>query len=108
MHYQEWSCARKIWTRQTLSDAWKSTNWEGLCGTLWQMVAPELMLTKKVTADKEGAGPSLPRIVVEKADIEGHGLEAAQDAQHSHRMEKRQSHITTNAEREPERSLREP
>ena len=32
-----------------------------------QMVAPELKLTKKVTADKDGAGPPLPRIVVERA-----------------------------------------
>ena len=68
---------------------------------LWQMVAPELKLTKKVTTDKEGAGPPMPRIVVERApeveprrfhvlsaDIEGHGLEAAKDAQHLHRMEK--------------------
>ena len=46
----------KSWTRQTLSDAWDSTNWEGLCGTPWQTVAPELKLTEKVTADKEGAG----------------------------------------------------
>ena len=45
------------WTRQTLSEAWESTNWEGLCGTPWQLVARELKLTKKVTADKEGAGP---------------------------------------------------
>ena len=50
------------------------------------MVAPELKLTKKVTAEKEGAGPPLPRIVVERApevepgrfyvlsaDIEVHG-----------------------------------
>ena len=50
------------------------------------MVAPELKLTKKVTADKEGAGPPLPRIMVERApeveprrfyvlsaDIEAHG-----------------------------------
>ena len=57
----------KSWTGQTLSDAWESTNWEGLCGTPWQMVAPGLKLTKKVTADKEGAGPPLPRIVVERA-----------------------------------------
>ena len=76
----------KSWTRQTLCDAWESTNWEGLCGTPWQMVAPELKLAKKVTADKEGAGPPLPRIVVERApkveprtcyvlsaDIEAHG-----------------------------------
>ena len=47
----------KSWTRQTLSDAWESMNWEGLCGIPWQMVAPELKLTKKVAADKEGAGP---------------------------------------------------
>ena len=64
----------------------QSTNWEGLCGTPWQMVAPEMKLTKKVTADKEGAGPPLPKIVVERAreaeprrfcvlsaDIEAHG-----------------------------------
>ena len=55
----------KSWTRQTLSDAWDATNWDGLCGTLWQM-APELKLTKKVTADQKGVGPPLPRIVVER------------------------------------------
>ena len=43
---------RKSCTRQTLSDAWESTNWEGLNGTPWQMVALELKLTKKVTVDK--------------------------------------------------------
>ena len=77
---------RGSWTRETLSDAWESTNWESLCGTPWQMVAPELKLTKKVIADKEGAGPPLPRIVfgrapeveprrlyVLSADIEAHG-----------------------------------
>ena len=32
----------KSWTRQTLSDAWESTNLAGSCGTPWQMVAPEL------------------------------------------------------------------
>ena len=32
----------------------------------WQMVAPELKLTQRVTADKEGAGPPLPRIAVER------------------------------------------
>ena len=50
------------------------------------MVSPELKLTEKVTSDKEGAGPSLPRIAVERlpeveprrfyvlsADIEAHG-----------------------------------
>ena len=56
----------KRWTRQTLSDAWDATNSDGLCDTPWQMVAFGLKLTKKVTAHKEGAGPPLPRIVVER------------------------------------------
>ena len=51
----------KSWTRLTLSDAWESTNWEGVCGTPWQMVAPEMKLTKKVTANKEGAGPPIAK-----------------------------------------------
>ena len=58
MHCPERSCARQN-MRQTPSDAWESTNWDGLCGTPWQMMAPELKLTKKVTADKEGAGPPI-------------------------------------------------
>ena len=37
----------KSWTRQTLSDAWDATNWDGLCGTQWQMVALELKWTKE-------------------------------------------------------------
>ena len=43
----------KSWTRQTLSDAWESTNWEGLCGTPWQMVASELKLTKRSQLTKK-------------------------------------------------------
>ena len=92
----------KSWTRQTLSDAWESTNWEGLCGTPWQMVAPELKLTKKVTADKEGAGPPCQGLWLkerQKLNPEDSTsclrtlkltdtLEAAQDAQRLHRMEK--------------------
>ena len=105
----------KSWTRQTLSDAWESTNWECLCGTPWQMVAPELKLTKKVTADKEGAGPphcqGLWLKERQKLNPEDSTSclrtlkltdtrEAAQDAQRLHRMGKRQNHITMNAERE--------
>ena len=41
------------------------------------------------------------RFYVLSADIEAHG-----HTQRLHRMEKRQGHITTNAERESERSLR--
>ena len=74
----------KGWTRQTLIDAWESTNWKGLCGTPWQMVASELKLTKKVTADKKGAGPTLPmverapdaeprRFYVLSSNVEPHG-----------------------------------
>ena len=107
----------KSWTRRTLSDAWESTNQEGLCGTPWQMVAPELRLTKKVTADKQGAGPPLPRIGVERnpdstsclrtlrLDVT---LEVVQVVLRLHRMEERQNHIMTNAENESERSLTEP
>ena len=95
----------KSWTRQTLSDAWESTNWEDLCGTPWQVVAPKSKLTKKVTADKERAGPPLSRIVVERipeveprrfyvlsADIEAHGhTEGCQAVQRLHRMGERQN-----------------
>ena len=51
----------KSWARQALSDAWESTNWEGLCGTPLQMVAPELKLTKKVTADKRRSGTPIAK-----------------------------------------------
>ena len=105
MHYQEWSVRGKSWTRQTLSDAWESTNWEGLCVFPWQMLAPELKLTKKVKADKEGAGPHCQELWLkerQKLNPEGSTscvrtlkltdtLEAAQDAQRLHRMEKRQA-----------------
>ena len=93
----------KSWTRQTLSDAWESTNWEGLCGTPWQMVAPELNLTEKVTADKEGVGPPLPRIGLWTLKLTD-TLEPAQAVQRLHRMEKRQSHIMMNAESESEQT----
>ena len=79
-------CEAKKAAQDRLSDAWESTNWEGWCGTPWQTMAPELKLTKKVTADTEGAGPPVQRIVVERApeaeprrsyvlsaDIEAHG-----------------------------------
>ena len=46
--------------RQPTNEAWVATNWDGLCGAPWQMVAPDLKLTKKVASDKEGAGPPLP------------------------------------------------
>ena len=87
------------------------------------MVAPELKLMKKVTVDKEGAGPPLPRIVVKRAleaeprrfyvlsaDVCKHmdKLEVVRVVLRLHRMEERQSQITMNAESESERSLREP
>ena len=73
----------KSWRRQ--SDALDATNLDSLCVTPCQMVAPEVRLTKKVTADKEGAEPPFPRVIVQKvpeteprrfyvllADIEAH------------------------------------
>ena len=51
----------KSWKRQTLSGAWESTNWDGLCGTPWQMVASELKLTKKVAADKRRSGTPIAK-----------------------------------------------
>ena len=87
------------------------------------MVPPELTLTKKVTADKEGAGPPLPRIVVERnpeseprrfyvlsADIEAHGPVGgcAPVVKRWHRMEDRANHTTANVENESELLLREP
>ena len=56
-----------------------------LCGTPWQMVAPELMLTKKVTSDKGGAGPPLPRIVFERApEVEPRRFHVLSAGAHGH------------------------
>ena len=106
----------KSWTRQTLSEAWESTNWEGLCGAPWQMVALELKLAKKVTADKGGVGPHCRGLWLkehQRLNPEGSTfclrtlkltdtLQTAQAVQRLHRMEKRPSHIMTNAEIESE------
>ena len=107
----------KSWTRQTLSDAWDATNWDGFCGTPWEMVAPELKLAKKVTADKEGAGPPLPRIVVESLSREDSTfrllalrltdtVEVVWVVLRLHRMEERLNHMMTHAENESELSMR--
>ena len=45
------------WTRHDT----ESTNWEGLCGIPPRMVAPELKLTKKVTADNERSGTPIAK-----------------------------------------------
>ena len=86
------------------------------------MVAPELKLAKKVTADKKGAGPTRCQglWLKERQRLNPEDstsclrtlkltdtLEAAQAVQRLHRMEKRQSHIMTKAESESERSWRE-
>ena len=73
------------WIRQTLSDAREPMNLENWFGGLvpmatgsrvmitetklasrWQMMNPELKLTKRVTADEEGTRFLMPRIVVQK------------------------------------------
>ena len=98
MYYEEWSCAWSNWTRQALSDPWDATNWSGLCGTPWQMVATTLKLTKKV----KGLGPSIAK------DIEAHGhtgeLSRLCTARHGRAINR----TTTNLEKESERLMREP
>ena len=82
VHYQERRCARQQ-LDETVTELCMGRD---ELGRLVQMVALELKLTKKDTADRDGAGPSLPRIVVERipevgprrfyvlsADIEAHG-----------------------------------
>ena len=48
----------KSWTRQPLNDAWDAPNWDGLCGTPWQTVVPELKWTKKVASDNGEPDPN--------------------------------------------------
>ena len=52
--------------------------WEKLCGTpSWQVIAPEVRLQKKLTADKEGGGTSLPSTSCRaSADVEARGQTA--------------------------------
>ena len=76
----------KNWTKQTLSDAWESTNLEDVFDNPWHTVITETRLTKKFITDEEGALLLLPRMLVEKppevergrlyvvsADVEAHG-----------------------------------
>ena len=105
----------KSWTRQTLSDVWESTNWDGLCGTPWQMVAPELKLTKERDHHCQGLWlRELRRLSREDSTFclltwrLTDTLEVVRVVLRLHRMEERQNHMMTNAERESERSLREP
>ena len=94
-----------------------------MCGTPWRLVAHEFKLTNKVTADKEGAGPPLPRIVVERIpEAEPRRfyvlsaatsrltvtLEVVRVVQRWHRVDERSNHTTMNVENESERLLREP
>ena len=85
-----------------------------VCVALWgKWWLQKLKLTKQVTADKEGAGPPLKERPEDSTSCLRtlkltDTLEGAQDAQRLHHMGKRQSHMTTNAERESERSLGEP
>ena len=71
-------------TKQTLSDAWEATSWKVLCQGSHTVIT-EIRLTKKFITDEGGAGPLLPRMLVEKlpeverrrlyvlsADIEAH------------------------------------
>ena len=102
----------KSWARQTLSDAWESTSWESLFDNPFRTVITE---TKLAIEDQ-------PRMwVKEPLEVECRNsascmrilkltdtLEVVRDTRCLLRMEKRQSHMMMNAERESERSLREP
>ena len=82
------------------------------------MVAPELNLTKKVTADKEGAGTPIAKDCGRKSS-RGDSTFCQQMLRLTdtlkfvrvvlclHRMEERQNHFMTNAENESARSSRE-
>ena len=110
----------KSWTKQTLSDAWDATNWEGLCGTPWQMVAPgvkrrEPQRTKKerdlecqrlwwtalhrLSREDSMCCLLTPRLAVK--------LDVVRVVQRWHRMEERSNPTTLNVENASVRSLRE-
>ena len=109
----------KNWTRQTLSDAWESTNWEGFCGTPWQMVAPgrrRSQLTKKERdphcqglwlKERRRLSPEDSFFCLRTLKLMD-TLEVVRVVRRFHRMEERQSHIITDAENESVRSSREP
>ena len=96
-------------TRQPLNDAWDAKNWDGLCGTPWQKVASELELKKKVTPDKEGAGPHCQGLQLKELQRKSQEdstccrptsrltvtLEVARVVQLWHRTEERQNHTRT-------------
>ena len=57
----------KSWTRQILSDAWESTNWEDLFhNPLHSVIAETKKMTEKFIEDEEGTDLLLPRMLVKK------------------------------------------
>ena len=56
----------RSWTRQILSDAWESTNWEDLFDNPLPTVIAETKLAEKFSEDEEGTDLLLPKIVAEK------------------------------------------
>ena len=57
MHYPEWSCARQKFDKTDTEWCLGIDEPGRFASDSVEMVAPELKLTKKVTADKEGSGP---------------------------------------------------
>ena len=112
----------KSCTRQTLSDAWDATNFDGLCGTLWQMVAPEFEVERKSQLTKKERDFHCQalwwqepwRLSQEDSTccLLTSELTVTQEVvwlvQHWHRMEERSNHTAANGENESERLLREP
>ena len=91
-----------------------------MCGAPWNVVALGLKLTWKVTADEEGAGSPLPRIVVERmpeaqlgrfyvlsADTEARAVpqEVVRAVQRWYRVEERSNHATRTNQNDHQKNL---
>ena len=105
MHYQEWSCATQ---KLDETNTERSLGIDELGRFVWYSVArsgthcQRLWLKEHQNLNPEDFTSCLR--ILKHMDKR----EAVQDVQRLHRMEKRHSHITKNAERETKRSLREP
>ena len=110
----------KSWTRQTLSDAWDATNWDGLSGTPWQKVAPEVKRREPQRTKQEldlecrrlwwkalhrlSREDSMCCLLTSRLAVK---LDVVRVVQRWHRMEERSNPRTLNVENASERSLRE-
>ena len=109
----------KSQTKQTLSDAWESTNWKVLCQGS-HVVVTETRVTKKfITDEEETERQELWTKILQRLSVEDPTCclrmlkltdtsEVVRETRCLHRMGKRQNHVRMNSESESERLLREP